>query len=103
VDNGAGAVTTTPEEIVLDAFAAAVWAKVAACARVERGGAAHRRLLESISDDIKKCTDLCVPRVSEAARAEAARLGVDLTCVGWHDQPRSTVVAGSSIESTACR
>ena len=61
---------------------------MSACAQVDRGTAAHRRLLESISDDIKKCTDFCVPCVSEAARVEAAKLGINLACVGWHDQPR---------------
>lgn len=76
------------QENVLAAFAQAIWAKANATHAAGLDLRHLRRLLESISDDIKKCTDMIVPRVSVAARTEAARLGVDLTKKGWHDQPR---------------
>lgn len=43
--------------------------------------ARHR---ESISDDIKKCSNFVVPEVSEAALAVA--IDVDLYAKNWHDQ-----------------
>jgi hypothetical protein len=69
------------------AFSESIWAK----ARVARGiplePRERSRLRESISDDIKKFTDLVPPRVSEAAQLEAQRRGVDLRQMRWHDQP----------------
>lgn len=48
----------------------------------------RQRVLESISDDLKKFTDLIQAGVSDAALAQAERMGVDLRTAGWHDQPR---------------
>ncbi len=42
--------------------------------------------LESISDDIKKCTNFILPEVSRAAFERARNLGVNLTDKCWHDQ-----------------
>ncbi len=53
----------TIPQVVLHAFAHAIWAKVGL---VREGGLTERerrRILESIADDIKKCTDFTVPRV----------------------------------------
>ena len=48
-----------------------------------------KRLLESISDDIRKCTDLIPVFVSQAAKRKAENLKqpVDLFHETWHSQP----------------
>lgn len=53
----------------------------------------QRRLRESISYDIRKCSDILCPdfipfKVSRAAHEIVAPLGVDLTNEIWHTQPR---------------
>lgn len=70
------------------AFADAIWAKVSLLKETTLSASERRRVLESIDGDIRKCTDLLVPRVSRAARETAGLLQVDLTRMGWHDQPR---------------
>lgn len=73
---------------ILEAFANSIWAKVEL---LQTNSLEKRELLrvkESISDDIKKCTDLTPPRVSLAAREEAMRREVELDCLDWQDQPR---------------
>jgi hypothetical protein len=73
---------------LLSVFAHAIWAKAKEMRELGAGTPGRRRLLESLSDDIRKYSDLVPPAVSLAAQAEAARLGVDLRQMGWHDQPR---------------
>lgn len=73
---------------ILEGFANAIWAKVELLQSGILQERERRRVMESISDDIKKCTDLTPPRVSLAAREEARRREVDLDGMGWHDQPR---------------
>jgi hypothetical protein len=75
-------------EQLMQPFAAAIEAKITF---IKDFGPAltdkqHRRLLESVSDDIRKATDLHPPRVSVAAKGEAARRQINLTEKGWHDQ-----------------
>ncbi len=53
----------------------------------------RRRILESISDDLRKLGDvvtptLVAPLVSVAARATAEREGIDLCQEDWHSQTR---------------
>jgi hypothetical protein len=56
---------------------------------VSRASSAQRaRLLEAISDDLKKCSTFLRPKVSRAALDAATRLGVDLRSMNWRDQPR---------------
>lgn len=73
---------------LVSAFAQAIWAKGQLIRDLPASGLQRRRVLESISYDIRKYSDLVPPRVSLAAAAEAERLGIDLTRMGWHDQPR---------------
>lgn len=73
---------------LLDAFAESIWAKARVAREVGLEIRERRRLLESISEDIKKYTDLLPPQVSVAALSEAERRGVDLRQMAWHDQPR---------------
>lgn len=60
------------------AFSESISLKVKVAREVELEMRERRRLLESISEDIKKYTDLLQPLVSVGAQAEAARRGVDL-------------------------
>jgi hypothetical protein len=69
-------------------FARAISCKVSALNDLDLTPPQRTRVLESISDDIKKCTNFVKPEVSGAAREEAARLGVDLFSRNWHDQHR---------------
>lgn len=47
----------------------------------------HRaRFLESISDDIKKCTNFIAPGVSKTAQEMADQLKIDIRTKNWHDQ-----------------
>jgi hypothetical protein len=77
----------TNEEI-FSIFARAISCKVSALNDLDLTPPQRARMLESISDDIKKCTNFIKPDVSHAAREEAARLGVDLSSKNWHDQHR---------------
>ena len=47
----------------------------------------RQHVLESISDHVE-VHDLIQPGVSDAAKAEAERIGVDLRTAGWHEQPK---------------
>jgi hypothetical protein len=73
---------------LLSAFAQAIWTKAQAIRELGDVTLARRRLLESLSYDIRKYSDLVPPLVSSAAQREAARLRVDLRQMGWHDQYR---------------
>ncbi len=69
-------------------FAESIWVKSRAAREVDLGVRERRRLLESISEDIKKWTDLLPPAISVAAQVEAERRAIDLRVMGWHDQYR---------------
>ena len=73
---------------ILSPFARSIHAKVVALRRLYLTTSQRARILESISDDIKKCTNFVTPRVSIAAAARSRSLGIDLRRVGWHDQPK---------------
>ncbi|TKC92132.1 hypothetical protein [Polyangium fumosum] len=68
-------------------FARSILAKASALRSIDLLPNQRARILESISDDIKKCTNFIAPQVSTAAWKEAERLGVDLYSKNWHDQP----------------
>ena len=70
------------------AFALAIWAKADALRVTDLGLRERQRVLESISYDIRKYSDLAIPQVSLAAQVEAGRLGVNLRDMRWQDQPR---------------
>lgn len=46
------------------------------------------RFLESISDDIKKCTNFFSPMASQAACEKASELGIKIFEMHWHNQCR---------------
>jgi hypothetical protein len=77
---------------LLRPFATSIFAKASALRHFEDAKSLSSsqlaRLRESISDDIRKCTNFAVPRVSKAALREAKRLSINLTQMNWHDQKK---------------
>jgi hypothetical protein len=73
---------------LLRPFASSIHAKAGAVRDLDLTANQRARVLESISDDIKKCTNFVVPRVSVAAMRAAARCKIDLRTKNWHDQVR---------------
>lgn len=73
---------------LLRAFAESILIKARVAREVELSVRERRRLLESISEDIKKWTDVIPVTMSAGAQAEAERRSVDLREMGWHDQHR---------------
>lgn len=71
---------------LLRPFALSIHARAAAVRDLDLTANQRARVLESISDDIKKCTNFVVPRVSIAAMKAAARRKIDLCSKNWHDQ-----------------
>ncbi len=72
---------------LLRPFAESIHAKAAALRTLRLTASQRARVRESISDDIKKCTNFITPEMSVAAHDEADPLGVDLSTRNWHDQP----------------
>jgi len=83
---GIGCTMVTLDDL-LKLFAQSIHAKATALRTLELTASQRARLRESISDDIKKCTNFIPPEVSVAAHDEAQPLGVDLSTKNWHDQP----------------
>jgi hypothetical protein len=81
-----------PLHSLLKPFSISIFAKVSALREFEASTfltqAQRARLKESISDDIKKCTNFVKPKVSKSAKREALKIGVDLSQMNWHDQGR---------------
>jgi hypothetical protein len=72
---------------ILRPFAIAIHAKASALRTLSLTERERARLTESISDDIRKCSDLVEPAVSRKAHELASKMGIDLYSKGWHDQP----------------
>jgi hypothetical protein len=75
------------KEAVVTAFARSIFAKTELLRAPDLTPRERQRVLEAVSGDIRKYTDLIDPAASDAALALAATMGVDLLSVGWHDQP----------------
>jgi hypothetical protein len=75
---------------LLRPFAQSIYAKVMAYRDLEAAltNSQAARFRESISDDIKKCSNFITPDASRAALREASSLGVNLYKMNWHDQGR---------------
>lgn len=73
---------------LLHPFGISVHAKAVALRELQLSTMQRSRLRESISDDIKKCSNFVVPEVSDAARRQALALEVELDDMCWHDQGR---------------
>ena len=63
---------------VFRAFARSIFAKAELLRTTDLTQRERQRVRESISDDLKKFTDLIQAGVSDAALAQAERMGVDL-------------------------
>jgi hypothetical protein len=77
---------TTDE--LLRVFAESIHAKSRALNNLELNTNERNRISESISDDIKKCSNFLVPEASEAALKKAERLNIDLYSRNWHNQSK---------------
>lgn len=71
---------------LLRPFASSIHAKATAVRNLDLTPTQRARFVESISDDIKKCTNFVIPRVSVAANKAAARHKIDLCSKNWHNQ-----------------
>jgi hypothetical protein len=78
--------TIAASDELLMIFAKSISCKVAALDELNLTPNQRTRIRESISDDIKKCTNFILPEISHAAQEEAERRGVDLLSKNWHDQ-----------------
>ena len=76
--------------LLMAPFATAIFAKVEALLSLDLKAAHRSRFSESISEDIKKASNLHPHRMSVAARSRALRLNppVDLAAMTWHDQDK---------------
>ncbi|WP_323751453.1 hypothetical protein [Marinobacter sp.] len=70
-------------------FSQSIFAKAEALKKHEVGLRPDHiaRFRESISEDIKKCSNFVVPEVSDEAHHEATKRGLNLFEKNWHDQP----------------
>ena len=73
---------------LVSAFAKSIFAKVHLLNSGDLDRRQRSRVLEAVSVDIRKYTDLVAHEASQAALTKAEELGVDLTVAGWHDQPK---------------
>jgi len=70
------------------AFSVAIFSMVNSINKLQLTPKQHRRILEAISDDIRKYSDSLIPEISIGAKCESDRLGIDLETQGWHEQPK---------------
>jgi hypothetical protein len=70
------------------AFAKSIYLKVMLIKKLELTKKENSRVIESISDDIKKYSDLNVPGSSKNASLKAQEIGIELSTQSWHDQPK---------------
>lgn len=73
-------------KVLLNPFGQSIFAKSAALREIALTTSQRSRLRESISDDIKKCSNFVIPEVSQAAFDVAHSMGIDLREKCWHDQ-----------------
>lgn len=73
---------------LIDPFAKAIYAKTSALKKLDLTAVQRARLLEGISDDIKKVSNFMPHQMSRAAHDAAGSLGIDLRQKTWHDQHR---------------
>ena len=69
-------------------FASSIFAKVKYLNEKTLSSFEHQRILESISEDIKKCTNFIAPLTSEAAKNKALSMNIRLNEMTWHNQPK---------------
>lgn len=72
-------------EKLLEPFSQSIFSKKEAIATLDLEKKEKARFLESISDDIKKCSNFVPPEVSEKANDKASKCKFDLFKMNWHD------------------
>jgi hypothetical protein len=90
-------------EQVIEAFSHSIYAKINLYRSNVLDDKGSRRLLESISFDIRKFSDLLIPRYSKAAQEKASSFGVVLSDISWHDQTKFDKEGRYSIMSISSR
>jgi hypothetical protein len=75
-------------EQVIEAFSHSIYAKIKLYRSNVLDDKGSRRLLESISFDIRMFSDLLIPRYSRAAQEMADLFRVSLSDKSWHDQTK---------------
>jgi hypothetical protein len=73
---------------LLKPFAESIFAKASAVSGLTLSEKQLKRFRESISDDIRKCSNFHKRELSRAAQEQAQVIAVDLLTQDWHDQPR---------------
>lgn len=73
-------------EELTDLFSQSISLKAKAMANLELDPTTSKRIKESISEDIRKFTDLIPPLQSERATEKSKSIPVELSLHGWHDQ-----------------
>lgn len=71
---------------IVEAFARSIFAKAELLRRDDLTQRERSRIMEAVSGDVRKYTDLIEHDASDAALALASELGISLAEVGWHDQ-----------------
>jgi hypothetical protein len=71
---------------IVEAFARSIFAKAELLRRDDLTRRERSRIMEAVSGDVRKYTDLIEHDASDAALALASELGISLAEVGWHDQ-----------------
>lgn len=73
---------------IRNTFAESIYVKVLLIKNLELTKKESARINESISEDIKKYTDLITPGKSKNADERARIIGIELCSQSWHDQPK---------------
>jgi hypothetical protein len=69
-------------------FSKSIFIKCVCIAENNLDAISQKRILESVDNDIRKVTDLCIPESSKAAAKEFLAIGIDYTKKRWQDQPK---------------
>lgn len=72
---------------LLKIFSKSIYAKICGFQELSLNKTEKARIKESISDDIKKCSNFIKPVVSIAAYEKSKKINVNLLEKNWHDQP----------------
>lgn len=72
-------------EQLLEPFAQSIFAKMGAINTLNLTRKEKSRFFESMSDDIKKCSNFIAPEVSVKAKNKAEEFGFKLFNMNWHD------------------
>ena len=74
--------------IIKETFSKTIFLKATLLKEVNLSKREISRIKESITDEIRKYTDLINPLVSRMALARAKEKGIELEKIGWHDQTK---------------